>query len=62
MFIVYIIFLLFCILITQSEVKNKESFLLVALIVLAFGAGWRDMRWPDTDVYSPAFSYFTNVP
>lgn len=60
MLIVYIIFLLFCILITQSKVKNKESFLLVALIVLAFGAGWRDMRWPDTNVYSPAFSYFTN--
>lgn len=33
---------------------------MIALIVLAFGAGWRDMRWPDTDVYSPAFTYFTN--
>ena len=60
MFIVYIIFLLFCIVITQSKGKNKEVFLMIALIVLAFGAGWRDMRWPDTDVYSPAFTYFTN--
>ncbi|MBQ6204735.1 MAG: EpsG family protein [Prevotella sp.] len=46
--------------ISQSKGKNKEVFLMIALIVLAFGAGWRDMRWPDTDVYSPAFTYFTN--
>lgn len=60
MFIVYIVFLLFCVAITQSKIKNKEVILILSLIILSFGAGWRDIRWPDTLVYAMGFTDYTN--
>lgn len=60
MFIVYIVFLLFCVAVTQSKIKNKDVILIITLIFLSLGAGWRDVRWPDTLVYVIGFTDFTN--
>lgn len=60
MFIIYIVFLLFCVAITQSKIKNKEVILIISLVILSFGAGWRDVRWPDTLVYAVGFTDYTN--
>lgn len=59
MFVVYILFLVLCVLLTQSRVKHKEVFIMIACVVLAFGAGWRSMRWADTDAYVISFTQFT---
>lgn len=59
MFVAYIIFLLFCILISNSKEKQKTIILAVACIVLAFGIGYREITWPDTIGYKFFFEQHT---
>ena len=60
MFIVYIIFLLFCILISNSKTEQKTIVLALACIVLSFGVGYRGLFWPDTIGYKLFFEQYTN--
>ncbi len=60
MLLIYILFLLFCVLLTQSRVKHKEYALMLACFVLAIGIGWRDLKWPDTSGYQIFFTNYTN--
>lgn len=55
MFVVYIIFLIFCISISNSKTEQKSIVLFLACIVLAFGIGNRDLFWPDTVGYKVFF-------
>lgn len=59
MLVVYIIFLLFCILISNSNTEQKSIVLAIACIVLAYGIGYRELTWPDTRVYQLGFVNFT---
>lgn len=44
----------------QSNKKNRDTMLILACIVLAIGAGFRDIYyWPDTLVYAFSFIYHT---
>lgn len=60
MFIVYIIFLLFCILISSSKTEQKTIVLALACIVLSFGIGYRELFWSDTAGYKIFFEQYTN--
>lgn len=60
MLIVYIIFLLFCILISNSKAEQKSIILAIACIVLSFGIGYRDLVWADTIGYKYFFEQYTN--
>lgn len=59
MLILYILFLLFCILISYSNAKYQRTVLYISCVVLSFGIGIRDMRWPDTDAYWLGFTQYT---
>lgn len=59
MLIIYIFFLLFCVFISNSKIKQKEIVLAIACITLAFGIGYRDLTWPDTDAYYITFTRYT---
>ena len=44
----------------QGKKKNRDTMLILACIVLAIGAGFRDIYfWPDTLVYAWGFMYHT---
>lgn len=44
----------------QGNKKNRDTMLILACIVLAIGAGFRDINfWPDTLVYAFGFMYHT---
>ena len=44
----------------QGKTKNRDTMLILACIVLAVGAGFRDIYyWPDTLVYAWGFMYHT---
>lgn len=44
----------------QGNKKNRDIILILACVVLAIGAGFRDIyRWPDTLVYAASFQYHT---
>lgn len=61
MLIQYISFFFLCWINTQSKAKKySDSILIISLIVLAFGAGWREINWADTDVYWLAFKDYTS--
>ena len=61
MLIQYISFFLLCWIITQSKAnKYSDSILIISLIILSFGAGWREINWADTDVYWLAFKDYTS--
>ena len=59
MLLVYIIFLLFCVLIANSKEEQKTIILAISCVVLAFGIGYRDLAWADTDGYWLSFTRFT---
>ena len=59
MLVVYILFLLFCILISNSNTEQKSIVLAIACIVLAYGIGYRELTWSDTSVYQLGFVKFT---
>ena len=44
----------------MSKVKQKEFILIIALIGLSIGIGWRDLAWNDTIGYKIFFERFTN--
>ena len=59
-----ILFFIFFLLAVSFEIKrNKKSrdvMLILACIVLAIGAGFRDIyKWPDTLVYAMSFQFYT---
>ncbi len=44
----------------QGNKKNRDTMLILACVVLAVGAGFRNIyRWPDTLVYAYSFMYHT---
>ncbi len=55
----YILFFIFCVLVTLSKFKNKDVILIISLTVLSIGAGLREIRWADTDAYTISFTNFT---
>ena len=59
MLIVYILFFLFCLALPQSKPQIQQKILMLSCVVLAFGIGFRDMRWPDTDAYWIGFIQYT---
>lgn len=59
MLIVYIVFLLFCIFISNSKLEQKQVVLFLSCVILSFGIGFRRMAWPDTDAYMYFFKEFT---
>ena len=59
MLIIYILFLLFCVLVSNSKILQKPVFLAIACVVLAYGIGYRELTWPDTDAYYLTFTRFT---
>lgn len=61
MLIVYILFLLFCILVSNSNPRQKKNILAIACVVLAYGIGYRDLTWPDTDAYIYSFRNSPNI-
>ncbi len=61
MLILYILFLVFCVALSTSKIKNKENYLALACVILSIGAGWRNIQWPDTDVYTYGFLNHTNT-
>lgn len=61
MLIAYIIFLLFCIFVSNSKAEQKIIILAIACMVLAFGIGYRDMAWADTDAYWISFIKTPNL-
>ncbi len=60
MLISYVVFLFFCILISNTKLKLEIIFLGIACTVLAFGIGWRDLAWNDTAGYKVFFEQNTN--
>ena len=61
MLIQYITFFFLCWINTRSKAKKYSDYILIiSLIVLAFGAGWREINWADTDVYRLAFKDYTS--
>lgn len=60
MLITYVVFLFFCILISNSKLKQTILILEIACTVLAFGIGWRDLVWNDTVGYKVFFEQYTN--
>lgn len=59
MLVVYIIFLLFCILISNSKAEQKSIILAITCTVLSLSIGYRDFIWPDTDAYFITFKHYT---
>ncbi len=59
MILLYISFLLFCILLPRNNKKLVNNILTVSCVVLSIGIAFRDMQWPDTDAYWLGFTQFT---
>ena len=55
----YILFFVFCVIVTLSKFKNKDVILILSLIALSIGAGLREIRWADTDAYIISFMNYT---
>lgn len=60
MLIQFILYFILCWIITQSKSnKYSTSVLIVSLFILAFGIGWRNLNWADTDAYFISFTQYT---
>lgn len=61
MIVIFIFFYIVVVALEHSRSKNRHFMLLVACVVLAFCAGFRDvMRWADTIVYVISFNDYTH--
>lgn len=59
---VIVFFIFFFVAVTfelQKNKKNRDTMLILACVVLALSAGFRDLSWSDTSVYVLSFQSFT---